>query len=168
MKKLLLATVLCSGFCLPNVFGAVGEERLPEYLQAEKFTKAKLETMLFSTKVDPHWFQQGNCFWFEYKTSDGVFWYVVDPAAGRKELLFDRDELAAQLTEIVQDPFEARHIPIRNLKAKEDGRTFTFNVVSTREEHEELTVRVAGYSAYFNRLPESIQNEVIERTSQEL
>lgn len=49
MKKLLLATVLCSGFCLPNVFGAVGEERLPEYLQAEKFTKAKLETMLFST-----------------------------------------------------------------------------------------------------------------------
>lgn len=133
MKKLLLAAVLCSGFCLPNVFGAVGEERLPEYLQAEKFTKAKLETMLFSTKVDPHWFQQGNCFWFEYKTSDGVFWYVVDPAAGRKELLFDRDELAAQLTEIVQDPFEARHIPIRNLKAKEDGRTFTFNVVSTRE-----------------------------------
>ena len=36
------------------------------------------------------------------------------------------------------------------------------------EDHEELTVRVAGYSAYFNRLPESIQNEVIERTSQEL
>ena len=36
------------------------------------------------------------------------------------------------------------------------------------EEHEELTVRVAGYGAYFNRLPESIQNEVIERTSQNL
>lgn len=29
MKKLLLAAVFCSGFCLPNVFGAVGEERLP-------------------------------------------------------------------------------------------------------------------------------------------
>ena len=36
------------------------------------------------------------------------------------------------------------------------------------EEHPELVVRVAGYSAYFTRLPESIQDEVIERTSQEL
>ena len=57
------------------------------------------------------------------------------------------------------------------------GKHIQFNVVSREEmldaqihpeEHEELTVRVAGYSAYFNRLPESIQNEVIERTSQEL
>ena len=36
------------------------------------------------------------------------------------------------------------------------------------EEHPELVVRVAGYSAYFTRLPESIQDEVIERTSQDL
>ena len=36
------------------------------------------------------------------------------------------------------------------------------------EEHPELTVRVAGYSAYFTRLPKSIQDEVIERTSQAL
>lgn len=50
-----------------------------------------------------------------------------------KNLLFDRDELAAQLTEIVRDPFEARHLPIRNLKAKEDGRTFTFEVESSQE-----------------------------------
>ena len=45
------------------------QERLPEYLQAEKFTQPKLSTMLFSTTVDPHWFQQGNNFWYEYKTS---------------------------------------------------------------------------------------------------
>ena len=36
------------------------------------------------------------------------------------------------------------------------------------EAHPELVVRVAGYSAYFTRLPESIQNEVIDRTSQVL
>ena len=36
------------------------QDRLPEYLQAEKFTQEKLGTMLFSTTVDPHWFQQGN------------------------------------------------------------------------------------------------------------
>ena len=109
------------------------QERLPEYLQAEKFTQEKLGTMLFSTTVDPHWFQQGNSFWYTYKTSEGTFWYVVNPTTRSKNLLFDREEMASQLTEIVQDPFEARQLPIRNLKAKEDGRTFTFEVTSTRD-----------------------------------
>ena len=109
------------------------QERIPEYLQAEKFTQEKLNTMLFSTVVDPHWFQQGNSFWYQYKTSEGTFWYVVNPTAKTKTLLFDREEMAAQLTEIVHDPFEARQLPISNLKAKEDGRTFTFEVRSTRE-----------------------------------
>lgn len=71
------------GMCLlPETLPA--QERLPEYLQAEKFTQSKLNTMLFSTTVDPHWFQKGNNFWFEYKTSEGTFWYVVDPAAKTK------------------------------------------------------------------------------------
>ena len=102
---------------------AKAQERLPEYLQAEKFTQSKLNTMLFSTTVDPHWFQQGNNFWYTYKTSEGTFWYVVNPTARTKNLLFDREEMASQLTEIVGDPFEARQLPIRNLKAMEDGRT---------------------------------------------
>ena len=78
--------------------------------------------------MDPHWFQTGNCFWYQYKTSEGNFWWVVNPTAKTKTPLFDRDEIAAQLSEIVQDPFEAKHLPISNLKAKEDGRTFTFEV----------------------------------------
>ena len=63
------------------------EGRLPEYLQAEKFTKSKLNKMLFSTTVDPHWFQQGNSFWFEYKTSEGTFWFVVDPFTNKKVIV---------------------------------------------------------------------------------
>ena len=57
------------------------------------------------------------------------------------------------------------------------GKHVQFNVVDRAEmedakvhpeDHPELVVRVAGYSTYFTRLPESIQNEVIERTSQTL
>ena len=33
------------------------------------------------------------------------------------------------------------------------------------DDHQELVVRVAGYSAYFTRLSDAVQNEVIERTS---
>ena len=135
MKHLFVATVLAGSLCAAP--SAYAQERLPEYLQAEKFTKSKLDHMLFSTTVDPHWFQKGDSFWFTYKTSEGTFWYVVNPSSRSKELLFDREQLASELTAIMHDPFEARQLPIRNLKAKEDGRTFTFEVVSSQDEKPE-------------------------------
>ena len=54
------------------------------------------------------------------------------------------------------------------------GKHVQFNVVNREEmedakvnpdDHQELVVRVAGYSAYFTRLSDAVQNEVIERTS---
>lgn len=132
MKRMLLPAILCG--MMFSAMISVAQERLPEYLQAEKFTESKLKNMLFSTMVDPHWFQNGNSFWYEYKTSEGKFWYVVTPSQKKKELLFDRDKLAAELTEIVQDPFEARHLPVKNLKVDADGKTFTFEVVSSQDE----------------------------------
>ncbi len=57
------------------------------------------------------------------------------------------------------------------------GKHIQFNVVDRSEmedaqrhpeKHGDLVVRVAGYSAYFIRLPESIQNEVMNRTEQSL
>ena len=137
MKKILTLIAVLTGLCLSARQEADAQARIPEYVQAEKFTQDKLNTMLFSTTVDPHWFRKGNSFWYEYKTSEGKFWYVVDPSAKTKKPLFDRDEMASQLTEIVKDPFEARHLPILNLKAGEDGRTFTFEVTSTKDKKED-------------------------------
>lgn len=133
LKQIFLTFLLAAGMSMLWASGSKAQERLPGYLQAEKFTQSKINTMLFSTVVDPHWFQQGNCFWYEYKTSEGRFWYVVDPSRQTRKPLFDRDEMAARLTEAVKDPFEGRHLPINNLKAQEDGRTFTFNVTSSKE-----------------------------------
>ena len=57
------------------------------------------------------------------------------------------------------------------------GKHIQFNVVDRAEmedakrhpeQHSDLVVRVAGYSAYFTRLPEAIQNEVMDRTEQQL
>ena len=132
MKKKLLAvgSAIVLTFC---ALTTSAQERIPEYLQAEKFTQPKLNTMLFSTTVDPHWFQKGNCFWYEYKTSEGKFWYVVEPSSKSKKLLFDREYMASELTQIVKDPFVANQLPIENLKAQEDGRTFTFEVKSSKD-----------------------------------
>ncbi len=100
---------------------------------AERFTASKLENMLFSTTVDPHWFLSGEKFWYSYKTGEGTRWYVVDPAARKREPLFDHDKLAAQLTEIMHDPFIAAQLPLLNLEVDKDGETFTFEVRSSQD-----------------------------------
>ena len=61
--KIRILSLMLLGLAL-QAMPSVAQERLPEYLQAEKFTREKLNTMLFSTKVDPHWFPTGNDFWF--------------------------------------------------------------------------------------------------------
>lgn len=106
---------------------AYADERLPEYLQCEKYTLDKLKTMVFSTKVEPHWLPSGNAFWYSYKTSEGEHWYLVDPATKQKREIFDNAELAAQLSEEIMTPYDAQHLPITNLRAV-DANTFTFEV----------------------------------------
>ena len=132
MKRQFLMGLFCAAVAVQGITAGT-TDRLSGYVQAEKFTQDKLNTMLFSTTVDPHWFQQGNCFWYEYKTSEGQAWYVVDPSARTKQPLFHLDEFAAQLTEIVKDPFTAQQLPIQRLEAQPDGRTFTFQITSSQE-----------------------------------
>ena len=52
--KIRILSLLFLGLALQTMT-ALAQERLPEYIQAEKFTQEKLNTMLFSTVVDPHW-----------------------------------------------------------------------------------------------------------------
>ena len=144
MKKQLLLVMLCAGmFCGTEAKGQEAE-RLSGYVQAERFTKEKLNTMLFSTSVDPHWFRKGSSFWYEYKTGNGKVWYVVDPVAKTKRPLFDLDDIAAQITEIVKDPFTAQQLPIQKLEAGEDGRTFTFQITSSQEAKKDSTDKDKG------------------------
>lgn len=134
MKK-----ILCLLLLLPFVAEALADGGKEDartrnrYALAERFTAGKLQNMLFSTTVDPHWFKSGEKFWYSYKTSEGTRWYVVDPDARKRTPLFDHDKLAAQLTEIVKDPYIASQLPIRNLEVDEDGHTFTFEVVSSQD-----------------------------------
>ena len=136
MKKQILFMLLVSGMC--HFQGAKSQESYssdvtPNYTLAQRFTEDKLKSMLFSTTVDPHWFQKGYRFWYEYKTTDGTNWYVVDPAAKSKRPLFDLDKLAAEVTETMKTPFTARHIPIQKLEVQADGSTFTFQVKTPKD-----------------------------------
>ena len=133
MKKLSLLLLLTLFVTALHAQGDETAAKRNRYALAERFTAGKLGNMLFSTTVDPHWFKSGEKFWYSYKTSQGTRWYVVDPDKRQRKPLFDHARLAAQLTEIVKDPFIAEQLPIRNLEVDEDGRAFTFEVVSSQD-----------------------------------
>jgi len=109
-----------------------------DYNQARKFSGGKLTSMIFSTQVDPHWTPKGDKFWYSYKTGNGTYWYIVNPATKSKRPLFDREKIAAELSELTHDPIVAEQLPIYGLESKEDG-TFEF-YVSTKNEIKEDTL----------------------------
>lgn len=49
------------------------------YEQASRFSPDNLKRMVFSTKVEPHWLKNSSRFWYAYETSEGKYYYIVDP-----------------------------------------------------------------------------------------
>lgn len=108
--------------------------RTPNYELAERFSTKRIGQMVFSTSVRPVWFRNGDKFLYAWKTSDGTQYYIADPKAGKTEPVFDMDKLAMQITEIMRDPFDAKHLPISNISIDpENDGILKFDIKSTKE-----------------------------------
>jgi dipeptidyl-peptidase-4 len=130
MKKIILSLS-----CLLVIFSSVAQQPAPKgnYELAARFSPDKLKKMIFSTSVDPHWMKKSDRFWYEYETSQGKKWVLVDPIRRTKTPLFDTDKLAAELTRAVKDPFDGQHLKLDNMKLLADENTLQFTVKSTAE-----------------------------------
>ena len=132
MKKLIFT------FCfLITTSGFSQEELMSNYELAAKFSPSKLSKLVHSTSVNPHWLKRGDKFWYQYKTTNGSKYYVVDPNKRTKKELFSNEKMAAWLTEITKDPYDAKHLPKFNFKFIENETAIEFRVNSKYEEEEE-------------------------------
>jgi dipeptidyl-peptidase 4 len=136
MRKFLLALLL-----IPILSWA---QQKANYNLAARFAPKKLDKMIFSLAVDPHWLKQSNRFWYTYETSEGKQWLIVDPNKLEKRAMFDRDKLAAELTKIVKDPFDGQHLPIDSLKFIKDENWIQFEVKSSIEVNKDDTLPKNG------------------------
>ncbi|RYY56641.1 MAG: S9 family peptidase [Chitinophagaceae bacterium] len=117
------------------LYSAVSTAQAPKanYQLASRFSGSKLEKMVFSTQVTPHWLKQSDRFWYTYETTNGKSWYIVDPVKAEKKPLFSNERLAAELTRIVKDPFDAQHLLIDSIQFIKDENTIQFQVKSSLE-----------------------------------
>lgn len=131
MRKLIGPCILLL-FMLPSLAQQVPVVKA-NYQLAARFSPKKQEKMVFSTIVDAHWLKKSNRFWYMYETTEGKKWYVVDPVKAEKRLMFDNAKLAAELTKIVKDAYDAQHLLIDSLKFIKDEHSIQFELKSTEE-----------------------------------
>jgi dipeptidyl-peptidase-4 len=100
---------------------------------AARWAPYQIRDMVHSTTVEPNWIEGSEGFWYEWESSDGTSYYIVDPQRGTRTQLFDNDRIAAELTRITLDPWDGQHLPIRNIRFIDAG-TLQFDVESSQDE----------------------------------
>lgn len=105
----------------------------PNYRLAARFSPKNIAKLVHSTSVRPHWLKKGNRFWYQYKTSEGSKYYLVDADARRRTPLFDNEKMAKWLSEITKDPYVAKHLPRFNFKFVKNETAIRFHVTSNEK-----------------------------------
>ena len=145
MQKILLFTFFL--FTIHSLSAQSNYLNKSNYSLAAKFSPKKLEKLIFSTSVDAHWLKKSNRFWYVYETTEGKKWFIVDPLKADKKLLFDNDKLAAAITRIVKDPFDAKHLGLDSMKFIGDENSIYFEVKSTQDTEKKDTSVKKGTAA---------------------
>jgi len=134
--KLLLLFFMCSNFIYAQGNTKMVESKVnlsPNYRLASKFSSDNLAKLVHSTTVLPHWLKNGNRFWYQYKTTSGSNYYLVDADQKAKTRLFDNEKMAKWLTEITKDPYDAIHLPKFDFKFVKNETAIRFRITSTEE-----------------------------------
>ena len=114
-----------------------GAENIPvtkaNYKLPARFTRKQMSKMVFTTRVDPHWLKHSDRFWYIYETSKGRAFSIVDPAKKQRRPIFDNVKMAAMLTKLTKDPYEAKHLLIDTIKFKQNDKVIYFKVLKNKD-----------------------------------
>jgi dipeptidyl-peptidase 4 len=105
----------------------------PNYRLAAKYSPTNLAKLVHSTAVRPNWLKSYNKFWYQYKTTEGSNYYIVDPDKRTKTKLFDNAKMAKWLTEITKDPYDAQHLPKFDFEFVNNETAIRFRITSNEE-----------------------------------
>jgi dipeptidyl aminopeptidase/acylaminoacyl peptidase len=135
MKKTLV--MLFAVMLTTIAFAQKTPNTVANYQAAAKYSPNRVSKMVHSTRVDPHWLKNSQKFWYTYETSEGKEYYLVDPVKKTKSQLFNAAKMAAEISVLTGDPFDAKHLPIRKLKFIKDEKYIQFEIKSKLAEEEE-------------------------------
>jgi dipeptidyl aminopeptidase/acylaminoacyl peptidase len=138
-----LALIVVAAMCIAAVAPtALSQEDADRVMQAnrrlaERFSQSRMSDMVFDTRVQPHWLEGSDRFWYSWESSRGKSFYLVDPVRGTRAEIFDNADIAAKISLATRDPYDAQHLPIDSIEFSDDGTTVRFDVTSSQDEEVE-------------------------------
>jgi len=109
---------------------ATQAQQAPNFELAERFTAENMQNMTGSTFLNARWIEDEDRFWYEWEDPNGKRWIYVDADEEVMRPLFDRDDMAAQLSETFNRGFNAKDLEIEGFDYDTDRQLFTFHVDS--------------------------------------
>lgn len=106
------------------------------YEKAKQFTEQRMEKLTGDMGIYPRWIEDQNRFWYSYESPDGRNWYFVNAERPSKRELFDRQVMAAQLSNIFNRPFNHKDLELNDFEYNTREGLFTFNVDSINFQYE--------------------------------
>lgn len=85
----------------------------PNYRQAAKYSPKNLGKLVHSTTVRPNWLENGKSLWYQYKTTEGSSYYIVDADTRTKAKLFDNAKMAKGYRRLPKTPMKQSISTIR-------------------------------------------------------
>lgn len=79
-------------------------------------------------RLQPNFLPNSDKFWYSVYGDSGRQYYLVDPLAGKKQLLFDNAYLASRMNTLTGDSYDALNLNINQIRFAADGKSFLFSV----------------------------------------
>jgi len=137
MKQFYRLTLSVLSFFLFLCFQITGDAAAQEanFELAEQFTSEKMQKMTGNTFLRARWIEDEDRFWYEWEGPEGKRWEFVDAGDQSRRPLFDRQEMAAQLSEEFNRGFNARDLDLKDFDYDTERGLFTFHVDSLEFEY---------------------------------
>ena len=103
------------------------------YALASQWSPQKVRKLIFNSAVTPHWLEFSDRFWYDVSTNEGRKYYLVDPHSRKKSALFDNAQMAAKLSRLTLQPYDAQHLPISTIKFIKKDASFQFELSYPKE-----------------------------------
>ena len=127
----LASALFIAAFAVPHAESPAASK--PNYDLAANWTAQKVGRLVFDTTVTPRWLESGDRFWYPYQTREGRKFYLVDAIKKSKTPLFDHAKMAATLTSMTREPYDAQHLPFTTVKFVRRDTAFQFDVQVPRD-----------------------------------
>ena len=97
------------------------------YKLAERFGKYDIVGVSEnSMAIRPEFINNSDRIWYYFSDSNGKKYYYVDPAKKLKRLLFDNDELLAQISKETRKAYDSKKLSLGDITFDKKERSFTF------------------------------------------